>query len=83
MKDATQGQVGELLHSFVDCRRFLLASVHHRGTVLCGAIGPIGDVLRVSGDVRRSLELALEQGQLTANIISVDSRLDTLVVEED
>ena len=44
--------MSELLHALVGSSSLLLAAVHHGGTSLVAAVAdPVGDVLRVRGDV--------------------------------
>lgn len=43
----------------------------------------LADIVRVGGYVCLALELALQQRQLTSDVLGVDSCLDALVVVED
>eukprot|EP00353_Schmidingerella_taraikaensis_P010121 CAMPEP_0185575992 /NCGR_PEP_ID=MMETSP0434-20130131/7026_1 /TAXON_ID=626734 ORGANISM="Favella taraikaensis, Strain Fe Narragansett Bay" /NCGR_SAMPLE_ID=MMETSP0434 /ASSEMBLY_ACC=CAM_ASM_000379 /LENGTH=62 /DNA_ID=CAMNT_0028193035 /DNA_START=251 /DNA_END=436 /DNA_ORIENTATION=- len=48
-----------------------------------GALSPLIDVLCVGGDIGSTLELALQEGKLSAHLIRVDRSLHALVVEQD
>ena len=83
-KDAIECSKGEHSHPSIHLTLMLPASAHHAdASPMTDRVRSLVDIASVARDVWLTLELRLEQTKLLSDFVSVDGRLDTLMIEQD
>ena len=83
VENTREGQESKVLHALVGKSFGFSRLAEHRAVFWHVLLHLSANIVGVGGNVRLALELALQQRQLTSDVLSVDSCLDALMIIED